>query len=62
MIEKKDWEFAKNQFENLFINNSINAELNSVCVEHCKKKLKEFPEEKDDMPEGLKEDLGIKNA
>lgn len=59
MIEKKDWETALKQFEALQVNNSLNAELDGVVVDYCKKKIGEFPEEKDEAPEDIKEVLNI---
>lgn len=60
MIEKKDWQSALSQFENLLVNSLVNVETYQAAIEMLKKKVAEFPveeKEKDDMPEGLKEDL-----
>lgn len=48
MIEKKDWESALKQYEALQINSMVNAEAQKYMVEFCKKKIAEFPEEKED--------------
>jgi len=55
MIEKKDWEAAKIQYENMLVNGEINREIHLLALEHTKKKLAEFPE--DPMPEEAKEIL-----
>ena len=53
MIEKKDWETVKLQMEAMLVNGEINRELHLLNLEHCKKKMDEFPE--DPMPEEVKD-------
>lgn len=56
MIEKKDWETALKQYEAMLINNLINSEAYEKMIEVCENKIKEYPEEeKDPMPEEIKE-------
>ena len=58
MIEKKDYETAINQFTTLLDNNNLNNEFHTLLIEHCTKKISEFPTEEkkvdDPMPEELK--------
>jgi len=53
MITKEDWEVALKQHENILVNELINIEARKFMVEHCKEKIKEFPE--DAMPEDVKD-------
>ena len=63
MIEKKDWENALKQFEAMYINYQVNIAAYEYMMDFCKKKIAEFPEEKDEMPDDLKETLEeIKDA
>jgi len=48
MAEKKDWETAKTQFENMIVNAEMNLEFYKVNFELIKKKLAEFPEDKEE--------------
>ena len=53
MIEKKDWEATKLQFEAMLVNGEINREIHLLALEHAKKKIAEFPI--DPMPEEVKD-------
>lgn len=57
MIEKKDWETAKTQFENLLVNAQVNVECYLSALKMIKKKLSEFADDKktDPMPDEVKE-------
>jgi len=59
MIKKEDWEIALKQYENLFVNASINIEGYKKMMDLCKVKIEEFGDEEseDKMPEDLKETL-----
>jgi hypothetical protein len=62
-IEKKDWEGVIAQSEAMNINSEISIELRKNDIEYAKKKIIEFPKEKDEMPEGLKDIItGVENA
>ncbi len=66
MIEKRDWETARTQFEALLVNATINIETYKYALEAIDRKIKEFPVEKkedDPMPVELKQVLNeIKDA
>ena len=59
MIKKEDWEIALKQYENLFVNASINIEGYKKMMDLCKVKIAEFDEKDkgDEMPEDLKDTL-----
>jgi len=56
-ITRKDWEVASKQYEALLVNGKINAEIQAVALEYCKKKISEMPDDKpaDPMPAEVKE-------
>ena len=57
MIEKKDWDNVLEQLETQKKNAEIAIEQDNVLIELCKGKIKDFPEDKDPMPEEAKEAL-----
>ena len=64
MIKKEDWEAARKQFDNLQVNSIINSEIYDAALELLDKRIAEFPkeEEKDPMPEEVKEVVAEANG
>ena len=54
MITKKDWLMAKMNYESLLVNGEMTKEVQELALEHCKKKISEFPDD-DPMPEEVKD-------
>ena len=54
-ITKEDWQKVIQIHEANIINNLISLELFRANIEYAKKKLAEFKEDEDKMPEGIKE-------
>lgn len=55
MIKKQDWLNAKQQFENLIVNSKMNLMFQEQNYKIIVDKLKDMPEEEDEMPEKVKE-------
>jgi len=55
MIKKQDWLNAKQQFENLIVNSKMNLMFQEQNYKIIVDKLKDIPEEEDEMPEKVKE-------
>jgi hypothetical protein len=55
MIEKKDWERLLKELKDRQTMMNMAVEQDKALIELAEKKIKEFPEEKDDAPKDIKE-------
>lgn len=58
-INKKDWETALEQYKALYINELVRMDGYKYMMDLCEKRMKECEEQedKDEMPEDIKETL-----
>lgn len=47
-VTKEDWKTAEKQFEGLLVNSKLSAEVQEVVLSHIRKRLLEYPDEKED--------------
>lgn len=56
LVKKKDWEKSREQFEGLYVNSAINAELYALCVKRSEERIAELPDEVDEIVDEVTKD------